>query len=378
MVEEKAGDTAGQPVKAAEKQDDTNNDYVWKKEELQVQIRSLENQISVAEKRGYDFYKKYLFRWNEVPGNDSGRLIKFLKENLCIDWVEKAKIEKTNDDKTIKVYADENSLSLTLNDEKTEVNISVDGCPPGKLIAAKKGIGKLSIYSVSSSDFDAVICDLKSAIQEFTDKKFTEAEKHVIDVKKGLNEITNKFDKRQWIEYYVSVWGLVPILTAIILIVASFALIFFYENIKSFWILGVVPLWAPFVALIGACVQILVGVVYDYKQDYVISKYKRIWYAVLPFVGFVFGFIAFLLLDAGLVNITQGQFSLNQTLNQTVPSVFVNVNVANQTLINQTVSQVQIPQASPPRLEIPIIFCFLAGYATDDFMELLARLFPKK
>lgn len=196
--------------------------------------------------------------------------------------------------------------------------------------------------------------NLELAIKEFANKKFTDAEIHVIDVKEGLIEIIDTLTWLRQIPYFASVWGLIPILTAIIAMGLSFGLI--VGGYKDSPILFV-PLWAPLIGVIGASVQILVGVVNDYKEDSMITKYKRIWYSVLPIVGFVFGFIAILLIQAGLINMTQGQFSLNQT-NITELNSFAK----GDTPIHPTAYS--------------IIICFLAGYATEWFMGLLGNLAP--
>lgn len=215
-----------------------------------------------------------------------------------------------------------------------------------------------------------VLNNLKSAIQNFADEKFIDAEKNVIDVKNEVIEIIRNLDRFSKITYFVSSWGLVPILTAIIAIIFSFILIGYMGYkvnilyIFSFTIpkdiLGIVPLWAPLTAVIGASIQILVGVINDYKENSMISKYKRLWYFVLPFVGFVFGFIAFLLIQAGLININIGQVSLDQTKN---------------------ISELPASLTGGSPIEpsaFSIILCFLVGYATDWFMGLLGKLAPAK
>lgn len=89
--------------------------------------------------------KKYLFIWDEVPGNDSGRVIEFLKENFRIDWVERAKIEKIDEGRTIKVSTGNNSLLLILNNNKNEVSLKIDDVRTDEFIANMKN-GKLNIY----------------------------------------------------------------------------------------------------------------------------------------------------------------------------------------------------------------------------------------
>jgi hypothetical protein len=94
---------------------------------------------------------RYLFCWDEIPGNDSGRLIDFLKLNYCIDWVKTAKIEKIDDGKTIKLSTEKNSLSLRLNDDKTKVDLKINDDRTDEFTAKMKN-GKLHIYTSNLSD----------------------------------------------------------------------------------------------------------------------------------------------------------------------------------------------------------------------------------
>lgn len=89
--------------------------------------------------------KEYLFSWDEIPGNDSGRLIDFLKQNYGIDWVKTATIEKIDDGKTIRVSVEKNYLSLSLNNEKTKAILTIDDVRADEFIA-KTMNGKLNIY----------------------------------------------------------------------------------------------------------------------------------------------------------------------------------------------------------------------------------------
>ncbi|KPQ41161.1 MAG: hypothetical protein MPEBLZ_04292 [Candidatus Methanoperedens nitroreducens] len=77
------------------------------------------------------FAKDLYFIWDE---KDEWRLIKFLKQNYSIDWVKTAKIEKTDDGKTIQLSTGKNYLSLTLNDEKTKISLKIDDGRTDELI----------------------------------------------------------------------------------------------------------------------------------------------------------------------------------------------------------------------------------------------------
>ncbi|VVB95366.1 Signal-peptide peptidase, presenilin aspartyl protease [uncultured archaeon] len=89
---------------------------------------------------------EYWFYWDEVPGNDNGRLIKFFEQNYGIEWVRTAKIEKIDDSRAINVSTEKNYLSLRLNDEKTGVKLIIDDGRTEEFIARTEN-GKLVIYS---------------------------------------------------------------------------------------------------------------------------------------------------------------------------------------------------------------------------------------
>lgn len=96
---------------------------------------------------------KYLFSWDEVPGNDNKRLLEFLKQNFNIDWLEIAKVEKFEDGRTIKISAENDSLSLRLNNEKTEVNLKIDDGRTDKfLVKTENGILKIKNSEMDETD----------------------------------------------------------------------------------------------------------------------------------------------------------------------------------------------------------------------------------
>lgn len=66
-----------------------------------------------------------LFTWDNIPGDDNEKLIDFLKQNFGIDWIKTGIIEKIDNVKTIKVSTKNESIFLKLNDEQTEVNLSI-------------------------------------------------------------------------------------------------------------------------------------------------------------------------------------------------------------------------------------------------------------
>ena len=104
----------------------------------------------------------YLFSWEEVPGDDSGRVLKFLKQEFNISWVETAKIEKIDNNRNIRVTAEKNYLSLGLNNEKTKVNLKIDDVRSAEFIAKSEN-GKLNIYlEPSNKDYEKVVKIVKA------------------------------------------------------------------------------------------------------------------------------------------------------------------------------------------------------------------------
>jgi len=89
--------------------------------------------------------ERYLFSWDEIPGNDSIQLIDFLNQKFGIDWVKTAKIEKIDNDKIIKVYTKKNHILLKLNNNKTKLNLEIDDVKTDALIAKTEN-DKLNIY----------------------------------------------------------------------------------------------------------------------------------------------------------------------------------------------------------------------------------------
>ncbi|MCZ7405804.1 MAG: hypothetical protein O8C67_12885, partial [Candidatus Methanoperedens sp.] len=57
----------------------------------------------------------YLFSWENVPGNESQGLLNYLKNDLHVSWVENAQITKDEENKTIRVFTNENSIEIMLD-----------------------------------------------------------------------------------------------------------------------------------------------------------------------------------------------------------------------------------------------------------------------
>lgn len=125
-------------------------------------------------------HKGYLFRWNEIPGNDNTRLIDFLTQESRIDWVINAKFEKIDNGKTITASAENNSLSLKLDDRNNEVILEINNVRTHKF-KAKRENGELNIYFVGKPE--------RSEASSETDKvKDSEIEKRIEERLKIIEE----------------------------------------------------------------------------------------------------------------------------------------------------------------------------------------------
>ncbi|ODS36129.1 hypothetical protein BEH94_01855 [Candidatus Altiarchaeales archaeon WOR_SM1_SCG] len=115
---------------------------------------------------------RYLFSWDDVPGNDNVRLLKFLKDDLKIKWVENAEIEKSED--CITITKKNNSLIFKLNKEENKVILTdakykinffifkISGVGTHKYIS-KEEDSKLKIYEDSKTpqlhwNYRAILC----------------------------------------------------------------------------------------------------------------------------------------------------------------------------------------------------------------------------
>jgi len=94
--------------------------------------------------------QEYLFSWNKIPGKDEVKLIEFLKQYYNVAWIKKAKIEKFEDDKTIRISIENNYLLLSLNNENTKMNLIIDDGRTDEFIVKKKN-GKLKISKKDNS-----------------------------------------------------------------------------------------------------------------------------------------------------------------------------------------------------------------------------------
>lgn len=91
----------------------------------------------------------YMFRWDNVPGDDSEGLLSYLKDNFGIDWAEGADIHKSVDGKITSITRDDNSAEIRLDEEKGKAELVVKGDKTYDLNIKMKS-GKLIIYNAKN------------------------------------------------------------------------------------------------------------------------------------------------------------------------------------------------------------------------------------
>jgi len=102
-------------------------------------------QKCVASKFLKEIENQYLFSWDTVPGNDSDIFLKFLRNDLDIDWTQNAEISKSDDDKTICIIKDESSAEIVIDEKKEKATLKISDGRTCSLQVKKEGV-KLNIY----------------------------------------------------------------------------------------------------------------------------------------------------------------------------------------------------------------------------------------
>lgn len=120
-----------------------------KKSDIKIVSDGLEVFIEVSIRRGPEIEDIYMFSWDDIPGNDNGKLIHYLEHIYNVDLKKTGKIEKIDNFNIIKISAEKNSLVLKLNDEKNKVILETDDGRTDEFIA-KIGNGKLNVYENSN------------------------------------------------------------------------------------------------------------------------------------------------------------------------------------------------------------------------------------
>ena len=85
------------------------------------------------------------FSWDDVPGNDSRKLLEYLKIHHDIDWAKSAEISKSDDGKVICIVKDENSAEIMHDEKKEKATLKISDGRTHDL-EVKKENNKQNIY----------------------------------------------------------------------------------------------------------------------------------------------------------------------------------------------------------------------------------------
>ena len=248
-------------------------------------------------------------------------------------------------------------------------------------------------------ELKGVLSGYKTAYQSLSKGDLTNAHLQQFDAYHDLIKVLNStrgsgkhFYQRfsvSWITFMARVYGIYSISLSIL-----FAIVFSILLIKTmdqhFSLYGV-PLWAALFAGLGCCIQIILGVVSDVRANGILSEEKHLLYVPLPFVALIFGYIAYIFIDLGMMTLGAGQGSQSASITAANVSLikvsgatafeltsnvsgnyaFSAGNVANLTATGVNSFSSNIGN------QARIIACFIAGYATDDFIKNLKNVSNK-
>ena len=98
----------------------------------------------------------YLFSWDNVPGKDNERLIRYLGSNFSIDQAENVEIRKSDDGKTIHICNDDESTKIMIDEKEEKATLKTSDHETLHL-KVKKENGELNIYEGGKQDVS--FCD---------------------------------------------------------------------------------------------------------------------------------------------------------------------------------------------------------------------------
>jgi hypothetical protein len=218
-------------------------------------------------------------------------------------------------------------------------------------------------------------------------ESITKSDEGLYQLTRDLNTFKFNFlgiPKWTYLSFVIAKYGLFPMFYGMIA-----AIVFGYLLVSrnaDFLILNV-PIWAALIAGLGASAQIMVGTVGDIKATGVVQEYKRLWYTSLPFLAVIFGYIAYILTDLGMVS-TTGSGTPHNYINATdigtvnltglKDAVLANSNsTLNATGAVQLTAKDVISFSANIGDNTRMAVCFIVGFATNAFIEKLTKLSEK-
>jgi hypothetical protein len=251
----------------------------------------------------------------------------------------------------------------------------------------------------ANDELKEVLNGYKLAYEAFHSKNLNKAYSDQFDAYHSLIKVLNGSRKgnsngfRLWSLKYVSfmvrTYGLVALSYSIFAaIIFSVLLVWFRDQPPNLY--GV-PIWAVLFAGLGCSIQIIMGVVADVRANGILSEYKHLMYMALPFVALIFGYLAYILIDLGLVTLGGGQGGQSESITAANISLIKASGVSTFSLTHNEIGNYSFTAGKVANLaatgvdsftsnlgiKARIIACFLAGYATDNFIKKLTNLTDK-
>jgi hypothetical protein len=151
------------------------------------------------------------------------------------------------------------------------------------------------------NSYDFYVLATKEFNKENLDEAYLYYDRSKYELTSAINEAKLDFKglrlhSLRTISYFFKIYGLYAEIFGILSALFFSYLIYRYPEVT---ILGV-PLWASFIAGLGASTQILTGIVDDLRRDGRVTRYKRIWYTAIPLLGLIIGYITYLLFNSGI------------------------------------------------------------------------------
>lgn len=95
------------------------------------------NLVSNANKQIEEFYT---FNWNDVPGKDNFKLLRFLFEDFNLNFVTAPEIKKIENGKTIRISDEKSFVLIRLNDEETTAIVIIDNVITCEFLVEKTNV----------------------------------------------------------------------------------------------------------------------------------------------------------------------------------------------------------------------------------------------
>jgi ATP phosphoribosyltransferase len=106
---------------------------------------------------------KYLFTWDNIEGKEYDKFLKFLKEELEIVRLDKIKIIRSKDNKSIRIITEEKKIEIALDEEKEKAILKIDDLRTYYL-QLKKVNGRIKLYKSKQEIIHEIIDLMESSL----------------------------------------------------------------------------------------------------------------------------------------------------------------------------------------------------------------------